>query len=167
MLKTLRKLKARKAEAARLFAAIVARAREPVFFTRLGVADTIDGRFDLLTLHAWLVLDRLREPGVEDLSQELLNTLFVSFEEGMRDIGTGDMSMGRRMRNFADAFYGRLSAYHACADLDALTAAIERNLYRGHPTAHAGEVARYIAGARAHLAGADIASGTTDFGPVP
>lgn len=171
MLKTLRKLKSRRQDAARLFAAIVARAREPVFYARLGIPDTIDGRFDLLALHAWLVLDRLREigqgTGVNDLSQELLNATFVSFEEGMRDLGTGDMGMGRKMKSFADAFYGRLAAYHACADPAAMTAAVERNLYRGHPSPHAAAVADYVLRARALLADADIASGNIDFGPLP
>src|SRR5262245_60975704 len=114
MLNTLRKRKARKEDAARLYGAIVGRAREPAFYARLGVADTIDGRFDLLALHAWLVLDRLREigqgSGVNDLSQALTDTIFVGFEEGMRDLGTGDMGMGRKLKAFADAFYGRLAA---------------------------------------------------------
>ncbi|HWA90351.1 MAG TPA: ubiquinol-cytochrome C chaperone family protein [Rhizomicrobium sp.] len=166
MLNSFRKLRARKEDAARLYGAIVARAREPAFYARLGVADTIDGRFDLLALHAWLVLDRLREPGINDLSQALTDTIFVGFEEGMRDLGTGDMGMGRKLKAFADAFYGRLAAYHACEDEAAMTAAVVRNLYRGAENPNATAIARYALAARERLAGQDVAA-QLDFGPLP
>src|SRR5450755_3414845 len=101
MLTVLGKSEGRKRIVARLYEAVVARARAPVFFTELGVADTLDGRFDLLTLHAWLVLDRLAGAGLNDVSQGLTDTLFVGFDGGLRDLGTGDMGMGRRMKALA------------------------------------------------------------------
>jgi cytochrome b pre-mRNA-processing protein 3 len=168
MLKTLRKLRARKDGAARLYAAIVTRARTPVFYTQMGVPDTIDGRFDLLALHAWLVLDRLRDAGLNDLSQALTDTLFIGFEEGMRDLGTGDMGMGRKLKAFADAFYGRLAAYDAARDdAAAMTTAVVRNLYRGTDNAHAAAVARYALDARARLARQDLGPDAVAFGPLP
>lgn len=167
MLKSLSKPNPRKRAAARLYAAAIERARAPVFYARLGVADSVDGRFDLLALHAWLVLDRLRAAGLNDLSQDLMNALFLGFDEGLRDLGAGDMGMGRRMKKLADAFYGRLQAYDASADVEAMTAAVERNLYRGTANAHAAAVARYVLASRGHLAALDIASGDIDFGALP
>ncbi len=169
MLNVSRKSGNLKGAVARLHAALVARARAPVFFTGLGVPDTVDGRFDLLVLHGWLVLDRLREAGLNDLSQGLVNTLFLGFDEGLRELGSGDMGMGRRMKKIADAFYGRLQAYGTSGGEAAMAEALQRNLYRGAPDrmAQAAVVARYVRAAQSHLARADIAAGEADFGPLP
>lgn len=168
MLKVLARSAARKQTIARLHAATVGRARAPVFFTKFGVPDTIDGRFDLLTLHAWMVLERLRNEKMGDLAQGFMDTLFIGFDEGLRDLGAGDMGMGRRMKKIADAFYGRLSSYEASHDAAALSGALQRNLYRGGgEAAHADAVAGYIESAKAHVARSDIAAGNLDFGPLP
>jgi cytochrome b pre-mRNA-processing protein 3 len=168
MLKLLDRFAGRKKTVRQLYAATVARSREPVFFTMLGVPDTLDGRFDLLTLHAWLVLERLRDAGLVDLSQGFMDTVFVGFDEGFRDMGAGDMGMGRRMKKLADAFYGRLSSYEGSADVASLSHALQRNLYRGAgDITHAEAVARYARDARARLKHSDLAAGELDFGPLP
>src|ERR1700741_3963580 len=131
MLNITGKSRALRNAASRLNAGIVSRAREPVFYAKLGVADSVDGRFDLIVLHAWLVLERLRAQRLNDLSQALTDALFVSFDEGLRDLGAGDMGLGRRMKAMADAFYGRLKAYGESADEGAMAKALGRNLYRG------------------------------------
>jgi cytochrome b pre-mRNA-processing protein 3 len=165
MLKALRRLGDRKRLAEGLFASLTARAREPVFFLELAVPDTIDGRFDLLTLHAWLVLERL---AVErDLSQSLTDIIFVQFDESLRQLGVGDIGIGHRVKKMADAFYGRLKAYDAAQDEGELAVAILRNIYRGDD-ARAGDahtLAAYASNARARLAACDIAE--PDFGPLP
>jgi cytochrome b pre-mRNA-processing protein 3 len=154
---------------AALYRTLVAQARQPVFFRALGVPDTVDGRFDLLALYAWLVLDRLKGAGARELSQGLTDTLFVGFDEGLRELGAGDMGMGRRMKKLADAFYGRLAAYDSCRDEAAFASALLRNLYRGVPerVADAASVARYTLAAREILVTCDIADGIADFGPPP
>ncbi|HVW66346.1 MAG TPA: ubiquinol-cytochrome C chaperone family protein [Candidatus Peribacteraceae bacterium] len=168
MLNLLGRSAGRKQTVRQLYAATVERARAPVFFTKLGVPDTIDGRFDLLTLHAWVVLDRLREANLPDLSQAFMDTVFIGFDEGLRDLGAGDMGMGRRMKKLADAFYGRLSSYDGSKDLRTMGESLLRNLYRGAgDTQNAEIVARYVETARAHVAQSDIASGALNFGPVP
>src|ERR1700729_1340997 len=141
MLNSLRKPENVRRAASSLHAAIVARARVPVFYTELGGADSVDGRFDLIVLHAWLVLEGLRAQRLNDLSQALTDALFVSFDEGLRDLGAGDMGLGRRMKAMADAFYGRLKAYGGSADEGAMTEALGRNLYRGAEAGHAADVA--------------------------
>ncbi len=167
MLNILGKSKARRQAAADLYAGIVGRAREPVFYTDFAVPDTIDGRFDLLALHAWLALERLAAANLNDLSQDLTNTIFVGFDEGLRDLGTGDMGMGRRIKTLANAFYGRLSAYRAATDAAAMEGAVARNLYRGVATGHEARIARYVVSARAHLEAQDLSQGRIDFGSLP
>jgi cytochrome b pre-mRNA-processing protein 3 len=157
---------ARQAQA--LYAQLAAAARQPVFFRDLGVADTIDGRFDMVALHAWLVLGRLSASGQAGAAQALSNAIFVAFDEALRDLGNGDMGMGPRMKKLGNAFNGRCQTYEAAAaDETALTAAIFRNVYRGEPghEGQAGRLARYVGAARAKLAGQDLAAGgPLDFG---
>lgn len=161
MLNAMRRSKERRLTAERIYAALVTRAREPVFFERFGVPDTLDGRFDLLTLHAWLVLARVKDNA--QLSQALVDTIFVGFEEALREMGAGDMGMGRRVKKFADAFYGRLKAYGEANDTSEMATALERNLYRGRPCG--GELAAYVMQARHRLASWE--NGAPDFGPLP
>lgn len=152
-----------------LLAGTIARARRPVFYEKLGVSDTIDGRFDLLVFHAWLVLDRLEQLGATALSQSLVDGLFVQFDEALREQGAGDMGMGRRMTKMADAFFGRLKAYREAADQTALADAIVRNLYRGDAAKveQAAALAIYAASVRERLSQADLSTATPDFGPEP
>jgi cytochrome b pre-mRNA-processing protein 3 len=169
MLKTLLGTNSAKRLATDLCAAMNLRAREPVFFTRLGVPDTIDGRFDLVVLHAWLVLERLRQLQMKDVSQAFVNLLFVNFDEGLRALGVGDIGIGHRVKKMADAFYGRLSAYGAATEQGALEQAIRRNIYRtenGHD-ADAVVLSDYVRSAQLHIAGCDFTRQTPDFGPLP
>ena len=169
MLKMLAKSRKRRQTAAKLVSQLVARARAPIFFTKFNVPDTIDGRFDLVALHAFLVLECLEAAGRRDLSQALTDAVFAGFDEGLRDLGAGDIGMGRRMKKMANAFYGRLNAYRAAADNDALTVALLRNVYRGaeERAASARELAEYVEGARKALAASHIDRDDAEFGPLP
>ena len=168
MLNLLRKSAARKEFAMRLEGQLAARAREPFFFRALNVPDTVDGRFDMVALHGWLALERLKAARMEEAAQGLTDALFLGFDEALREQGTGDMGMGRRMKAFANAFFGRLHAYSGAKDETALAEALAKNIWRGKDTGDRGLVlARYVAGARAHLATGDIAGGVLDFGPLP
>ena len=102
MLNLLRKSAARKREGRRLYDALVRRSREPVFFADFGVADSIDGRFDMLVFHAWLALAELQ--GAEG-AQALTDTIFTGFDEAMREQGAGDMGIGHKLKAMAKAFY--------------------------------------------------------------
>lgn len=166
MLQKLKQRSARRDLAGRLYAELVARARLPIFFERFRVADTLDGRLDILLLHAWLVLERLAQPEFRDLAQGLTDRLFAGFDEAMRELGSGDMGMGRRMKSIADAFYGRIGAYQKAEGEDALTAAILRNVYRGDDLAegNARGLALYAIQAKACLLRCDPAQGHLDFG---
>lgn len=166
MLTLLRKSAARKQEARCLYDGLVSRARAPVFFIRFGVADTIDGRFDLLVFHAWLALKALKEAGHGLAAQALTDMIFVGFDEAMREQGTGDMGLGHKLKKFANAFYGRLTAYETARGQAELAEALARNLWRGADTdARAMALAAYAEAARAYLQRG--LPQTLDFGPLP
>src|SRR5258705_13659412 len=92
--------------ARRLYDLLVARAREPIFHTDFAVPDTIDGPFDLLTLHAFLVLDALKSQGPAGarLGSELASVIFAGFDQALRQLGVGDFGLSRRMKAMAGAF---------------------------------------------------------------
>lgn len=169
MLNILRRSSAEKASAERLLASIVARSRDRCFFECLGVPDTLDGRFDLAVLHAWIVLERLGQLKQRPVAQRLMDVLFTNFDEGLRELGTGDMGIGRRMKQVANAFYGRMKAYRAATDSEQLAEALLRNVYRGATDRkdEAGLLARYVETAVAAMATCDLAAGAVDFGPLP
>jgi cytochrome b pre-mRNA-processing protein 3 len=118
-----------------LYRAIVRQARQPAFYVACGVDDTPDGRWDLIAAHAVLVLRRLRsEPArTRHLAQALFDLMFADMDQNLREMGVGDLAVGKRIKAMAKAFYGRLAAYDQAlteADAEALRAALRRNLYR-------------------------------------
>jgi cytochrome b pre-mRNA-processing protein 3 len=119
-------------DAARLLAAVTAASRKVDLFGAGRVADTLQGRFELLTLNASLALFRLRaDPALEPLSQAFIDQLFRQFDAGLREEGAADTSVPKRMQRMAGSFYGRLGAYTAALgarDKGALAAAIGRNV---------------------------------------
>jgi cytochrome b pre-mRNA-processing protein 3 len=122
----------------RLYAAAVAAAREERLYRLLGVADTLDGRFDMVCLHAFLLVRRLQreaEPGPA-LAQAVFDAMFSDMDVNLREMGVGDLSVGRRVRAMWEAFNGRAHAYDAAlavGDAAALEAALVRNVWRGVP----------------------------------
>ena len=166
MLNLLRKKPSRKREGAALYEPLVSRARASVFFTAFGVPDSIDGRFDLVVLHAWLTLVALKAHQAGEQAQGLTDAIFTGFDEAMREQGAGDMGISRKMKAFADAFYGRLAAYESATDAAELAAALARNLYRGAAVdARAHALAAYALQAKDSLQASLPAA--LDFGPLP
>jgi cytochrome b pre-mRNA-processing protein 3 len=119
-----------------LYTEAVSAARDPLYFERLGVPDTLDGRFDLVGLFAALLIQRLQAlpPPGKDLAQAVFDAMFADMDFNLREMGVGDLSVARRMREMWEAFHGRALAYHAPVedgDLAALEAALTRNVWRG------------------------------------
>lgn len=168
MLNALRRSTARRRAAESLAVAIAARARAPEFFRDLGVPDTFNGRFDMVALHGWLVLERLEAEGARPISQGLINALFDSFEGALRDQGAGDMGMGRRVKKIANAFYGRLGSYRDAPDRQTLEKALLRNIYGEDPAceAVAARLADYALALRARLESQSPSAGAVDFGAI-
>ncbi len=118
---------------AALYAALVRQARRPEFYTRFGIPDTVDGRFELLVLHAFVLMHRLKaEPGRGGkLAQALFDIMFEDMDINLREMGAGDLGVGSRVKSMIAAFYGRTAAYaNGLAEGEAaLRAALRRNLY--------------------------------------
>ena len=119
-----------------LYTSSVAAARDPLYFERLSVPDTLDGRFDLVGLFAALLIRRLTalpKPGPA-LAQAVFDAMFADMDFSLREIGVGEMSVGRKVRAMWEAFHGRAMAYEqplAAQDAGALEAALARNVWRG------------------------------------
>ncbi len=117
-----------------LYGAVVAQARQSAFYTDFGVPDTLDGRFDMIILHAFLVFRRLEETGEEghDLAQRAFDVLFRDMDQSLRELGVGDLSVPKKIKTMAKAFYGRVAAYSAALDDPdniVLASVLERNIY--------------------------------------
>lgn len=130
-----KKRKNRKNAAARLYDVAVTGARAPVFYERLGVADTIDGRFDMLSLYVFLIMARLNQTGGEGykLAQALFDRMFRMMDTTLREAGVGDLGVPKHMKKMMKAFNGRAHSYHealASRNGDILLLAITRNIYR-------------------------------------
>lgn len=160
--------------AERAYCAVVENGRRPVFFTDFDVPDTIDGRFELICLHAFLYLHRLKnegDPGAS-LSQFFFDLMFADFDRSLRELGTGDLSVGREIKQMAQAFYGRIHAYEHGLDEAGeaeLHAALRRNLYGTAAASDAAltAMAAYLRDEAARLAGQDasaLLAGTVEFG---
>lgn len=136
------------ADAGLLLAAVVAASRRPGFFGAGRAPDTLEGRFELLTLHASLALARLKQsPEAAALAQAFTDKLFRHIDSGLREAGVGDLVVPKRMRRLAGDFYGRLGAYAgALADATALGEAVRRNLLgEGGEPAFAARLGAYAA----------------------
>lgn len=160
-----------------LCVAVTRAARAPAFFGHGRTPDTFEGRFEVVALMAALVLRRLAGRGeqADRTSQALFDTLFRSFDQALRDVGVGDLSVGKRIRKMAEAFYGRAGAYRAAldaGDMAALADALDRNLLAGS-SADPGFLDQVVVYTR-HVADAldlqsddDLLAGRITFPPLP
>jgi len=118
-----------------LYGTIVAQARLPCFYRAYGVADTVNGRFDLLLLHMTVVLSRLfTEDGLRELGQGLFDRFCGDMDDNLREMGVGDLKVPKEMRRIGEAFYGRSQAYMAAlkaAQGAGLEELLARNVYSG------------------------------------
>src|SRR5271170_7025070 len=113
---------------------IVAAARRPALYQALDAPDRWDGRFELLTLHAGLVLRRLKALGglADAVAQDLVNNVFTHFDDTLREMGLSDIAVSKRLKTMGSTFYGRNAAYAAALDEGSsadLAAALARNVY--------------------------------------
>ena len=146
----------------KLLAVVTQIARQPAFFGEGRALDTLQGRLELMMLHASLAFIRMRaEQGAEPLAQVFADKLFAQFDSGLREAAVGDLSVPKRMRKIARSFYGRLEAYGAALkanDRSALTAAIVRNVFAADAKgdAFAALLAAYTAATAAKQAAAPL-----------
>ena len=165
------------AAAEALYREIVTQSRLPGFYAAAAVPDTPDGRFDVIVVHAVLVLRRLHREAdrTRDLAQAVFDLMFADMDQNLREMGVGDLAVGKRIKAMAKGFYGRLAAYKQAlddADASALASALRRNLYRnaepdeGAVRAFSG----YFQREAAHLDSVPVEqlmTGQVQFGPPP
>lgn len=140
----------------RLYVAAAAQARAPALYTVLGAADTVEGRFELYTLHVSLILRRLKGHGPQaaETAQAVFDAYVQALDEALRDMGVGDLSVGKKMRRLGEAFYGRVRNYdgalEALPDAGPLKAMLARTVLLGE-AGDPGPFADYCAVAAAAL----------------
>ncbi len=157
---------------------IVNQARQKEFYLYHSVPDTVAGRFDCIALHVFLVLDRLKNQGeaAEVFSQRLFDAMFRNMDDSLRELGVGDLSVGKKVRHLAEAFYGRIGVYEQAmmeADpLSPLAKAIAKNVLEQpeNVPAEAEILAQYALAAQAKLAETSLErlmTGIVSFPDVP
>ena len=146
-----------------LYARAVEQSRSPGLYADLGAPDTAEGRFEIYSLHVVLLLDRLRAhdgrgqgEAARDVSQALFDAYLKDLDHALRELGVGDLSVGRKMRKLGEAFYGRGKSYEAAfaalPDEGPLQALIVRTVYAEADAAPAPRLVAYVLAQRAALA---------------
>lgn len=119
--------------ARQLYCSLVDQARAPGFYRDHGVPDSLDGRYEMIALHVFLALHRLKRVGEAGsaLAQALFDTMFADMDRSLREIGVSDLGVGRRIKDMAKGLYGRISAYETGLNGPdpALEDALRRNLF--------------------------------------
>jgi cytochrome b pre-mRNA-processing protein 3 len=117
-----------------LYGAIVAQARQPALYTAFRVPDTLDGRFDMVVLHGFLLFYRLKTESEANraIGQEVFDIFLKDMDGSLREMGVGDISVPKKLKKMAEVFFGRVRAYDealTAGDHAALVAAFERNVF--------------------------------------
>ncbi len=167
----------RLAPVAALFGRLAEASRQPALYLGGGIPDSFEGRFESLTLHVFLVLRRLRElpAPAEDVAQDLVDACFAYLDLGLRNGGTSDIAVPKRMKKIGQMFYGRVRAYEAAlasGQTGELVDALRRNASTSQPSSEqavvdqppvtplssegAAWLAAYVLSTQAHLAGLDL-----------
>ena len=138
---------------------IVEQSRAPGLYGEGRLPDTIEGRFESLTLHVLLVLRRLRglPAPADEVAQELVDRVFAHFDVALRELGVGDSGVARRMTKLAGAFYDRMRRYDPLLDRQepvALAAEIAAHLEIGPE--RVGPLARYALASALTLSECDL-----------
>lgn len=144
-----------------LYEATVAQARTPGLYAQLLAPDTPEGRFEIYSLHVVLLIDRLRaadtqaRDDIREVSQALFDTYVKSLDHALREMGVGDLSVGKKMRKLGEAFYGRCKSYEtafaALPDEALLLALLARTVYAGVEAPPVERLAAYVLAQRAAL----------------
>lgn len=162
MLKRLFRSRPAQAAGRALYARTVDQARTPVLYADLGCPDTVEGRFELYSLHVYLVLERLKGQGeaAAETAQALFDTYITNLDHALREMGVGDMSVGKKMRKLGEAFYGRVAALEdalsTLPDTADLEAFLTRTVYDGADAPKAPQLAAYVLQQRGALHGQPV-----------
>jgi cytochrome b pre-mRNA-processing protein 3 len=145
-----------------LYASAARQARRPAFYRAFGVADTVEGRFELYSLHVALLLIRLKGQGqiAAQTAQALFDAYVLSLDDALRDMGVSDVKVGRKMKALGEAFYGRLKAYEdaieALPRTTELEALLSRTAFEERPDHRAEALSAYVGRAADRLGRQDL-----------
>ncbi len=175
-LKALFRRSSRPRTADALYLLLVEQARRPEFYERAGVPDTVDGRFDMIALHGFLLMHRLKAEGeaAGKLTQAVYDAMFADLDRSLREMGVGDLGVPKQIKRMVRAFHGRVAAYDSAleGEADALIEALRRNLF-GTVSPEPDQVAlmaaylRREAAALAATPTEELLAGSLAFGPPP
>ncbi|HEY4343170.1 MAG TPA: ubiquinol-cytochrome C chaperone family protein [Parvibaculum sp.] len=171
----------RESEAYAIYGTLVSQARSPALYLHAGVPDTLEGRFEMVVLHAFLVLRRLKaasgpETGpAKAFGQRIFDVLFDDMDQTLRELGVGDLSVGKKIKALASSFYGRVAAYDGgldASDPSVLEEALKRNVFAemDPSAAEVTALADYVRRASTALDGLPIAGllkGSVSFAALP
>ena len=120
--------------AASLYGAIVAQARSPALYAEIGVPDSVSGRFEMVVLHVVILARRLKvgSEAARAAGQGVFDHFCRDMDNSLREMGIGDLSVPRHMRNVGEAYFGRAEAYEpglAGGQGDDLAAAMKRTVF--------------------------------------
>lgn len=156
-----------------LYEAVVAQARQPAFYLRCGLPDSLDGRFEMIALHSFIVLRRLRALGeaADEVAQVFVDTLVLDLDRSLREMGVGDLGVGKRVKRMAAGFHGRITAYDQglASGPEELEAALRRNVF-GTTSPEPWQVSAMAAYLRREVEAqpdAGLLAGKLSFGPPP
>ena len=123
-----------------LYNHLVDQARQPKIYQKFDIPDTLDGRFDSICLHI-AVFGLATNAAIEgdedlaDIGKDIIGVFLKDMDRNLREIGVGDLSVGKKVKKMASALYGRIDAYSTALvqknQKAALADALSRNLYRG------------------------------------
>lgn len=175
MLASLKTRAENRRKAGEIYGAIVTQARQPDFYSALGIADTPGGRYEMVVLHLFLVLERLRTlPSAAPTLPRLLVEAFITdMDDSLREMGTGDLAVPKKVRRAAAGLYERGADYKAAlsaGDGEALAGALAKHAYAGGVVNEASRtLATYARSAASMLAGqneASVLAGQLEFPSV-
>jgi cytochrome b pre-mRNA-processing protein 3 len=147
-------------KAGEIYGAIVTQARRPVFYAELGVPDTPAGRYEMVVVHLFLVLERLRggADAASPLPRLLVEAFIADMDDSLRELGTGDLAVPKKVRRAATGLYERSMAYKAPLDTGddtALAHALAEHVYLTAEADRARALAGYVQATNAALAATD------------
>ncbi|MBI1262396.1 MAG: hypothetical protein GC184_11790 [Rhizobiales bacterium] len=142
-----------------LYRQLVERSRQPVFYLDFGIPDTVEGRFEMISLHAFLTMRRLKHqnPEAKAFGQKVFDVMFDDMDQAMREMGVSDLRVGKKIKALAESFFGRIVAYEdglAAPDDTMLQDVLARNVY-GEVTARPEQLSALAGYIRASIARLD------------
>ena len=151
-------------KAGEIYGAVVAAARQPVFYRHYRVPDTPEGRYEMVALMLFLVLERVKRlrPDGEALAQGAIEAFVTDMDDCMREMGVGDLTVPKKVKRAAAAFYERAGHYRthlahpdqgvvADATGTGLPAALARFVFADNSAGDAGALAGYVRGVSSAL----------------